>query len=126
MDFETDSDAPIDETIVDRVAMVLEDAERTARPVEHDPHRGQLFEAFVTADAAGLLDRESSPNLVADELFRRIGERWGLSDAARSSAESQQQLSPEHRARMRVLWSAVRMWMEWQYAWDRWPEFHQG
>ena len=26
---------------------------------------------------------------------------------------------------MRLLWSVMRMWMEWTYAWQRWAEFHQ-
>jgi len=25
---------------------------------------------------------------------------------------------------MRMLWSFLRMWMEWAYAWERWSEFH--
>ena len=124
--FSADEDPPLVDAIVSRVEAILIDAERSAKPVEHEPYRGELFEAFVTADAAGLLDRDVTPNLVADELFRRIGERWGLSEATRASAETQQQLSAAHRAQMLVLWSAVRLWMEWQYAWDRWPEFHQG
>ena len=29
-------------------------------------------------------------------------------------------------AKMRLLWSVMRMWMEWDYAWERWDEFHKG
>ena len=25
----------------------------------------------------------------------------------------------------RLLWSVMRMWMEWDYAWERWEEFHR-
>ena len=28
-------------------------------------------------------------------------------------------------AKMRLLWSVMRMWMEWDYAWERWAEFHK-
>jgi hypothetical protein len=47
-----------------------------------------------------------------------------LDEAARHSVEAQEKLHPEHLARMRMLWSLMRMWMEWTYAWGRWPEFH--
>ena len=79
-----------------------------------------LGDDIVDRVEAILIDAERS----ADDLFRRIGERWRLPEATRASAEGQQQLASAHRARMLVLWSAVRLWMEWQYAWDRWPEFH--
>jgi hypothetical protein len=35
-------------------------------------------------------------------------------------------IAPVHMNRMRSLWSMMRMWMEWTYAWDRWEEFHRG
>ena len=126
MNFPRDEDdAPLGESIVDRVEAILIDAERQARPLELDPFRGQLFEAFVTAEAAGLLDEDSEPDLSADGLCRLLGERWGLADATRDSVERHEKLPPAHLAKMRLLWSVLRMWMEWQYAWDRWPEFHR-
>ncbi|MBA3312415.1 MAG: hypothetical protein H0T47_03855 [Planctomycetaceae bacterium] len=115
----------LDETIVERVAAVLEDAERAIRPIEVDPYRARLFETFVTAEGAGFLADDAEFDLKADGLCRRLGERWGLADASRESAEKQQKLAPEHVAKMRLLWSLLRMWMEWTYAWERWPEFHE-
>lgn len=116
---------PLGESILDRVQAILSEAEQTRRPLEIEPFRGQLFEVFVTADGAGLIDEDADPDLTADGLCRRLGERWGLSDATRESVERQQKLPPEHLAKMRLLWSVLRMWMEWQYAWSRWPEFHE-
>ena len=123
-DPDDEPDFPLGNAIVDRVEAVLIAAERESRPVEINPFRGQLFEAFVTAEGAGLL-RDDEDGLGADALCRRLGERWGLTDAMRDSVDKQQQLPSAHRAKMRLLWSLARMWMEWQYAWDRWPEFHQ-
>ncbi|MCA9039701.1 MAG: hypothetical protein KDA65_05065 [Planctomycetaceae bacterium] len=112
------------------VAVTLDELEKLTReaqanntPLELDPKRSQLFALFVKAEAAGLVDEESGP-LSADELCRVLAERAGLTEAARLSTAQQEKLSPEHLARMRVLWSLMRMWMEWTYAWKRWPEFH--
>ncbi len=55
-----------------------------------------------------------------------VRERWGLADATRDSVERHEKLPPAHLAKMRLLWSVLRMWMEWQYAWDRYQEFHDG
>lgn len=118
-------DPTLDQTIVDRVAAVLEEAEAESRPLEVDPYRSRLFETFVTAEGAGLLADDAESDLTADSLCRRLGERWGLAEASRESAERQQKLSPEHVSKMRLLWSLLRMWMEWTYAWERWPEFHE-
>lgn len=120
-----DADRPLGETIVGRVEAILTQAEQSGRPIEVNPYRGRLFELFVTADAAGYLREDSDVDLTSDGLCRRLGERWGLADATRDSMERQQKLPPEHLAKMRLLWSVLRMWMEWQYAWDRWPEFHR-
>ncbi|MGC1275193.1 MAG: hypothetical protein WBC44_15925 [Planctomycetaceae bacterium] len=120
------ADQPLGETIVGRVEAILTQAEQSGRPIEVNPFRGRLFELFVTADAAGYLREDSDVDLTSDGLCRRLGERWGLADATRDSVERQQKLPPEHLAKMRLLWSVLRMWMEWQYAWDRWPEFHRG
>ena len=123
-------DPPLADSIVARVDAILADAERSVRPVEIDPYRGQLFELFVTAEAAGFLgalaEREGEPDLSADGLCRRLGERWGLADSLRGSVAKQEKLPADQMARMRVLSGVLRMWMEWQYAWDRWPEFHDG
>ncbi len=120
-----DSEAPLGETIVGRVEAILIDAEQATRPIELDPYRERLFELFVTADAAGYLAEDAEIDLTSDGLCRQLGQRWGLADATRDSMERGEKLPTEHIARMRLLWSVLRMWMEWQYAWDRWSEFHQ-
>ena len=119
-------------SILDQIETVVVAAEQAGRPLELDPYRGQLFELFVMADAGDLLDEtttEQVPNkltLTSDGLCRSLAERWNLSDAVRQSNANQTRLSPADLARMRLLWSVMRMWMEWTYAWDRWAEFHQG
>ena len=110
--------------IVDRIEALLLDAEETTKPPEVDPHRTQLFELFVTADAAGFIDEDSDPDLTADGVSRELALRWGLATAAQMSVQRQAKLPPEHLSRMRLLWSFMRMWMEWAYAWQRWGEFH--
>jgi len=52
------------------------------------------------------------------------GDIPGLAEAAAASHQSQSKLAPEHLSKMRLLWSFLRLWMEWQYAWSRWTEFH--
>jgi len=118
-------------SIIEQIDRVVREAEEAGRPLELDPYHGQLFELFVMADAADLLkvptkkaDLQTN-DLTADGLCRALAERWNLADAARESFTSQSRLPPEHLARMRLLWSVMRMWMEWTYAWQRWPEFHQ-
>ena len=110
--------------IVARAEELALEAEARSKPLEVDPYRRELFELFVTAHGAGYLSEESPVDLTADGLCHELGRRWGLADAARSSFEHQQKLSPDHLSKMRLLWSIMRMWMEWAYAWDRWPEFH--
>ncbi|MEX0700542.1 MAG: hypothetical protein WD069_00460 [Planctomycetales bacterium] len=110
--------------IVNRVESLIAEAAAARKPLEVDPCRTQLFELFVVANAAGFLADDAEPDLSADGLCRVLAERWGLSDAARQSFESQSKLPPNQLARMRTLWSVMRMWMEWAYAWSRWPEFH--
>ena len=118
-------EVPLGETIVSRVEAILTEAQRASRPIELEPYRGRLFELFVTADAAGYLADDSEVDLSADGLCRQLGERWGLADATRASMESQQKLPADQLAQMRLLWSVLRMWMEWRYAWERWSEFHE-
>lgn len=113
------------EQILEKIHAVVQDADLNTRPLELDPYRSQLFELFVAAEGAGYLRAGAEPDLTADGLCRALAERWGLSEAARASAERQSKLPPSHVAQMRLLWSLMRMWMEWAYAWERWPEFHR-
>lgn len=110
--------------IVDGVESLVLDSEKQVKPIEVDPFRGQLFEFFVTANGAGYLEEESDQDLSADGLCRELSKRWGLSDAAKESVTNQAKLPPEHLNKMRLLWSVMRLWMEWDYAWSRWPEFN--
>lgn len=109
--------------LIRRLDDLICDAERKTKPLEVDPYRSQLFELFVLADASGLMAEGSDPDLSPDGVSRTLAQRWGLAAAATSSHQSQSKLSPEHLSKMRLLWSFLRMWMEWQYAWSRWTEF---
>jgi hypothetical protein len=117
-------------SILTQIDLLVREAEESQRPLEIDPLRGRLFELFVMADAADLV-KEPKPgeprvnDLTADALCRSLAEQWNLTDAARESFAQKSRLPPEHLSRMRLLWSVMRMWMEWTYAWQRWPEFHQ-
>jgi hypothetical protein len=111
--------------ILDRVEELILTAERETKPLELDPLRSELFELFVTANGAGYTSDDSDPDLSADGLCRTLSERWGLANAAKSAMESTGRMPAEHLSKMRLLWSVMRMWMEWTYAWDRWAEFHQ-
>lgn len=113
------------ETIVGRIDQLVRQAEASGNPLELDPCRSQLFESFVTAEAAGFVRDGAEPDLTSDGLCRRLADRWGLRAATEESVRSQSRLPPDQLARMRSLWSVMRMWMEWTYAWDRWPEFHE-
>lgn len=110
--------------ILDRMEELILDAERQTKPLELEPYRSQLFELFVTAEGAGYLKDGSEPNLSADGLCRLLGARWGLASAAREAMVQQSRMSQEQLSKMRLLWSVMRMWMEWDYAWQRWAEFH--
>jgi hypothetical protein len=128
----TSAEASLAKSIIDQVDQLVHEAEQAQKPLELDPYRSRLFELFVTAEAADLVkesggddeSREKS-DLAADSLCRILGERWNLADATRESFTHQTRLPPQHLSRMRMLWSLMRMWMEWSYAWRRWPEFHQ-
>ena len=124
--------------IVNGVERLVLDAIEKTKPLEVDPARSQLFELFVAAEEAGLIaddskvgvfdgfDEESSvTDLSADSLCRLLARRWGLDMAAREAQALQTRLPADQLERMRVLWSMMRMWMEWSYAWRRWDEFHQ-
>ena len=112
--------------LVDRIEHILADAESQQKPLEISPYREQLFELFVTAHGAGFLEENAEEDLTSDALCHELAGRWGLDQAARHSFQEREKLHPEHLARMRILWSLMRMWMEWTYAWNRWPEFHGG
>ncbi|REJ88618.1 MAG: hypothetical protein DWQ34_02635 [Planctomycetota bacterium] len=111
--------------LLDSLDALIAHARDEDKPLEVDPFRGELFELFVTAEAAGLVQEEADPDLTADGLCRSLAERWGLRAAAQESVESEAKFSSEHVDEMRLLWSVMRMWMEWTYAWQRWPEFHR-
>ncbi len=110
--------------IIDRIESLLLDAESSTRPLELDPYRSKLFELFVTAHAAGLLSEDGDTDLTADGISGQLASRWNLADVAQTSVTRQEKLSSESLSRMRMLWSFLRMWMEWGYAWERWSEFH--
>ena len=113
--------------ILRRLDQTLLAAETAVKPLEMPPYRGQLFELFVEAYRGGFLrDEIEDPrvDLGADNLTKLLAERWDLTTATRESHNSQSKLSPEHLGKMRLLWSFLRLWMEWTYAWNRWPEFH--
>ena len=110
--------------ILDGVEKLVIDAEAETKPIEVDPFRRRLFELFVSADGGGYLDEEAAVDLTADGLCRELAKRWNLADATRDSMQRQAKMSPENLGRMRLLWSVMRLWMEWAYAWERWEEFH--
>ena len=110
--------------LLNRLDALILDAERQTKPLELEPYRSELFELFVIADASGLMRDGSEPDLSPEGLSRELGDRWGLKSAAQATQQAQGKLSPERLSKMRLLWSFLRMWMEWQYAWSRWSEFH--
>ena len=112
------------DSILDRLEELILDAERKTKPLELDPYRSQLFELFVMANGAGYTKAGSEPDLSADGLCRLLGSRWELASAAKEAITQQSRIPQEQLAKMRLLWSVMRMWMEWDYAWERWPEFH--
>ncbi|WP_299467057.1 hypothetical protein [uncultured Gimesia sp.] len=112
--------------IIQRVARLVSEAEAETKPLELDPYRSQLFELFVMANAAGFVSEEADIDLTADNLCRELAKVWGLAEATQQATESQSKLPPEQVSKMRILWSVLRLWMEWDYAWKRWDEFHPG
>ena len=110
--------------ITEQLATLVDAAIEANHPIEVDPLRGQIFELFVAAEAAGLVDEDSGQPLASGELTRRLGIRWNLGDAMEQVDGDQSKLSPVDLDRVRRLWSLLRMWLEWSYAWKRWPEFH--
>ncbi|MDZ4684678.1 MAG: hypothetical protein SH850_06265 [Planctomycetaceae bacterium] len=112
------------EQLLEEIDDILFEAEEQTRPLEVEPFRGRLFELFVTAEGAGCVRQGAEPDLTADGLCRQLADRMGLTEAARDTMGNLPQLPPEQVAKMRLLWSLLRMWMEWTYAWQRWAEFH--
>ena len=111
--------------LIDEIERIVLAADDESQPLELEPHRGKLFELFVTAEGAGYLDEEADLDFSADSICKLLAERWGLAAEAQRSFESQNKMSNDHLAKMRLLWSVMRMWMEWTYAWSRWSEFHK-
>lgn len=111
-------------SLLDQVDAILRSCEESRRPLEVEPARGELFELFVAASQAGGTAEESPLNLAADGLCQSLAEKWGLKSATENWLRQNANLPPEQLARMRSLWSLLRMWMEWTYAWERWPDFH--
>jgi hypothetical protein len=120
----TVSEASLIQTITNRIQAIIEEAETATQPLELDPHRSSLFELFVMADGAGLLDESKDVNLTSDAIAKSLADRWDLRSAAASSVQMQDNFSAESLSKMRLMWSFLRMWMEWTYAWERWSEFH--
>jgi hypothetical protein len=110
--------------IIDDLEQIVLEAHGATKPLEMPPYRPQLFEVFARAVATGLVQEGAEPDLTADGVLKTLAERWGLASATREAFGHQSKLPPEHLARMRLLWSLLRMWMEWTYAWERWPEYH--
>lgn len=114
------------ERVIGQVEEVVLAAEAATRPLEVEPYRGRLFDVFVLAYRAGGMQPDAAIDLSADALCRELGARWGLANAARESGADAAGLNPQHVHKMRLLWSTMRLWMEWTYAWSRWDEFHVG
>ncbi|MDB5339253.1 MAG: hypothetical protein JWN70_4872 [Planctomycetaceae bacterium] len=110
--------------IIEDLERIVLDADRATKPLELPPYRPQLFELFARATATGLVHEDADPDLSADGVLKTLAERLGLTSATRDAFSQQAKLPPEHLAKMRLLWSLLRMWMEWTYAWDRWAEYH--
>lgn len=123
--------------LIGDIETLIAEAQAETRPLEVDPYRGRLFACFVQAwqqqlipddTAAPAFDdfEEEDPELRlnADTLCRLLARRWGLDMAAREAQAMQTRLPADQLERMRLLWSVMRMWMEWSYAWRRWVELH--
>jgi len=110
--------------MLDQIDAIIQASEERSRPLEVDPARNDLFELFVKAEQAGCVGEDAVPDLSADGICQSLAERWGLKSSAESWVSSEQKIPAEHIAKMRSLWSVMRMWMEWTYAWQRWAEFH--
>ena len=110
--------------IVGQVAQTLEEAEELGRPLELDPFRDRLFQLFVTAEATGFVQEGGQFDLTCDGIARELGNRWNLGRNEQGEAVPPQALAPEQVKRLKLVWSFMRLWNEWAYAWQRWGEFH--
>jgi hypothetical protein len=110
--------------LVARIDDVLQEAAASGHPIELDPARSRLFELFVMAEATGFLEEGAEHDLTCDGVARELAVRWNLSHDLGGKLTQPSALPPQHLGRLRLLWSFMRMWMEWTYAWKRWDEFH--
>jgi hypothetical protein len=110
--------------LVDQIEEALQNATQQGQPIEIDPHRARLFELFVMADATGFVAEGSEPDLSCDGVARELAARWNLARNLGGGLAQPSSLPPDQLGRLRLLWSFMRMWMEWSYAWKRWDEFH--
>ncbi len=109
--------------LTDQIEQLILSAESANVPLEIDPQRRQLFDLFVQADAAGFLADDAPMDLSCDAIAKDLAGRWDLRNLGAAVAHPTS-LPPAQLARLRVLWSFMRLWMEWSYAWQRWAEFH--
>jgi hypothetical protein len=111
--------------LVGRIDDVLQGSAASGQPIELDPNRARLFELFVLAEATGFLEEGAEHDLTCDGVARDLAARWNMSRQLGGQPAPPSSLPPEHLSRLRLLWSFMRMWMEWTYAWQRWDEFHK-
>src|SRR5258708_3451373 len=67
--------------LVARIADVVQNSATTGQPLELDPHRAQLFELFVMAEATGFLEEGAEVDLTCDGVARQLADRWNLAGA---------------------------------------------
>jgi len=111
--------------LVERIDALLQGAKASRQPIEIDPYRSRLLELFVMAEATGFLEDGAAEDLSCDGIARALADRWKLAHNLGSDLSQAASLPPDQLSRLRLLWSFMRMWMEWTYAWQRWEEFHQ-
>lgn len=116
--------ATLAQDLIDQIEEVLQNATKQGQPIELDPHRARLFELFVMADATGFIEEGSDPDLSCDGVARDLAARWNLARNLGGGLSQPSSLPPDQLSRLRLLWSFMRLWMEWSYAWKRWDEFH--
>jgi hypothetical protein len=112
------------EDIVDRIDNLLQSAQASGQPIEIDPQRSSLFELFVMSEATGFLEEGAQEDLSCDGIARALADRWKLARNLGGSLSPASAMPTEQLSRLKLLWSFMRMWMEWTYAWQRWEEFH--
>src|SRR4029077_3503449 len=100
-------------SLLDQISEVLQSAGANGQPIELDPHRARLFELFVMAEATGFLEEGGKFDLSCDGIARELAARWDLARNLGSGVLQPASLPPEQLSRLRLLWSFMRMWMEW-------------